>query len=220
MQISTFGCPSDNNVPSQTITLNGVGRTDGYSSYPNNIGTYYYNTNQLDGPAYRLSANDPTLVTFATITDGLSGTAIWSEWVRGRLKDSSPGLHQTFKGSLPSAVPYNLDTLAADCQAATMYFGGAVATDVKGSNWTNHNCVLGGGYTHINTPNKKACFFSDETNNHTTFTMVGASSNHPGGVNVSFLDGSVKFIKESISPATWRAIATRDGGEVISADSL
>jgi prepilin-type processing-associated H-X9-DG protein len=49
--------------------------------------------------------------------------------------------------------------------------------------------------------------------------MVGPSSNHPGGVNVGFLDGSVKFIKDSVNLGTWAALATKAGGEVISADS-
>jgi hypothetical protein len=38
-------------------------------------------------------------------------------------------------------------------------------------------------------------------------------------VNVAFLDRSVKFIKNSVSVATWRALATKAGGEVVSADS-
>jgi prepilin-type processing-associated H-X9-DG protein len=50
--------------------------------------------------------------------------------------------------------------------------------------------------------------------------MVNASSYHPGGVNVGFLDGSVKFVKDSVSPQTWWGIATKAGGEVISSDSL
>ena len=43
------------------------------------------------------------------------------------------------------------------------------------------------------------------------------SSYHPGGVNVAFLDGSVRFIKETINRTTWRAMGTRAGGEVVSA---
>jgi hypothetical protein len=38
-------------------------------------------------------------------------------------------------------------------------------------------------------------------------------------VNVGFLDGSVKFIKDSISYQTWGSIATKSGGEIVSADS-
>jgi prepilin-type N-terminal cleavage/methylation domain-containing protein/prepilin-type processing-associated H-X9-DG protein len=42
---------------------------------------------------------------------------------------------------------------------------------------------------------------------------------HPGGVNFLFADGSVHFLKSSINPTPWRALATRAGGEAISADS-
>jgi prepilin-type processing-associated H-X9-DG protein len=48
---------------------------------------------------------------------------------------------------------------------------------------------------------------------------ITATSNHPGGVNVGFGDGSVKFIKDTISYQTWWGLGTRMGGEVISADS-
>ncbi len=44
------------------------------------------------------------------------------------------------------------------------------------------------------------------------------SSHHTGGLNMLFADGSVRFIKDSISAATWWAINTRDGKEVVSSD--
>jgi prepilin-type processing-associated H-X9-DG protein len=47
--------------------------------------------------------------------------------------------------------------------------------------------------------------------------LLGMGSKHPGGFNASFGDGSVRFIKRSINPQTLRALATRDGGEVVSA---
>jgi len=43
---------------------------------------------------------------------------------------------------------------------------------------------------------------------------------HPGGANFAFADGSVKFIKESINPLTYRALGTRALGEVVSADQF
>jgi prepilin-type N-terminal cleavage/methylation domain-containing protein/prepilin-type processing-associated H-X9-DG protein len=43
-------------------------------------------------------------------------------------------------------------------------------------------------------------------------------SRHPGGVNMAFCDGSVKFIKDSVNWMTYRALGTRAGGEVVSAD--
>jgi len=45
-------------------------------------------------------------------------------------------------------------------------------------------------------------------------------SRHPGGSNFLFADGSVHFLKSSINPNPWRAMATRAGGEAISADSF
>jgi prepilin-type processing-associated H-X9-DG protein len=79
-------------------------------------------------------------------------------------------------------------------------------------------------------------------------TAEGASSFHPGGANFAFCDGSVKFIKETIAswapynsatgdpnftygatcgenyigtvpPQVYQMLATRNGGEVVSADS-
>ncbi|WP_182830392.1 DUF1559 domain-containing protein [Tautonia rosea] len=49
---------------------------------------------------------------------------------------------------------------------------------------------------------------------------TAARSNHPGGVNVLMADGSVRFVKDTINLLTWRALATRAGGEVISADQF
>jgi len=46
-----------------------------------------------------------------------------------------------------------------------------------------------------------------------------ARSRHPGGVNTVFCDGSVKFIKNSISLNTWRALSTSQGNEVVSSDA-
>jgi len=50
--------------------------------------------------------------------------------------------------------------------------------------------------------------------------QVPPSSLHPGGVNVLFGDGTVRFVKNSISLPIWRAVGTRNGGEVISSDAL
>jgi prepilin-type N-terminal cleavage/methylation domain-containing protein/prepilin-type processing-associated H-X9-DG protein len=43
---------------------------------------------------------------------------------------------------------------------------------------------------------------------------------HPGGLNMAFGDGSVKFIKNSINPNTWWAIQTINGQEVVSGDAF
>ena len=48
--------------------------------------------------------------------------------------------------------------------------------------------------------------------------QYGFRSLHPGGANFALADGSVKFIKNSINIPTYRGLATRAGGEILSAD--
>jgi prepilin-type processing-associated H-X9-DG protein len=48
----------------------------------------------------------------------------------------------------------------------------------------------------------------------------GYSSRHSGGANFIFGDGSVKFIKDSISPAVFHRLGHRADGEVVSSDAF
>ncbi|MEW4568212.1 DUF1559 domain-containing protein [Tautonia sp. JC769] len=45
-------------------------------------------------------------------------------------------------------------------------------------------------------------------------------SQHPGGVNMTMGDGSVRFVKDTINAFTWWSLQTIQGGEVISADQF
>jgi prepilin-type processing-associated H-X9-DG protein len=47
----------------------------------------------------------------------------------------------------------------------------------------------------------------------------GFVSRHPGGANFLFADGSVKFLKKTISLPTYCALGSRNGGEVVSSDA-
>ena len=88
--------------------------------------------------------------------------------------------------------------------------------------WCSSRSYQGSGVSMLNTPNSK---FADcgQAGSDTTPSVngaVAARSRHPGGVNVLFADGSVKFIKDTIAEQTWYAIGTRSGGEVVSADAF
>jgi len=48
--------------------------------------------------------------------------------------------------------------------------------------------------------------------------QIAARSNHPGGVNVSMCDGSVKFVSDSVAHATWEAVLSSAGRETVSLD--
>jgi prepilin-type processing-associated H-X9-DG protein len=44
---------------------------------------------------------------------------------------------------------------------------------------------------------------------------IGFRSFHPGGANFLLGDGSVRFISETIDGVTYRAMASREGGEAV-----
>src|SRR4051812_2203164 len=199
MVLPSLLCPSDGNVPNGPVVFaDGFVYRDGYQSYPNNIGTFYNlgNRNQIDGPAYLLGYSiGGSVVTLSSITDGLSNTAIFSECVRGKEEVASFGKHQVYPGTMSYKAVTSLTMLAASCQPAP------TARSIwgkKGGMWLNDNCGAGGCYSHVMMPNGMSCFFSD-AGISAYMGMITASSHHPGGVNSCFLDGSVKFLKDSIS---------------------
>ena len=53
------------------------------------------------------------------------------------------------------------------------------------------------------------------TNVGSAYTHKAARSRHPGGVNVIMADGSLHFVTNDIALATWRAMGTMNGSEVI-----
>src|SRR5687768_11973044 len=53
-----------------------------------------------------------------------------------------------------------------------------------------------------------------ETRRNDGQVWAAARSRHPGGVNAAMCDASVRFVADGIELRAWRALATRDGGEV------
>jgi prepilin-type N-terminal cleavage/methylation domain-containing protein/prepilin-type processing-associated H-X9-DG protein len=56
------------------------------------------------------------------------------------------------------------------------------------------------------------------TPNHPMAHVEDFWSRHPGGVNFLFADGSIRFVKDGISPGVYQALATRAGQEVVGSD--
>ncbi len=67
----------------------------------------------------------------------------------------------------------------------------------KGENWSWSYSTF---YNHTTLPNSRSCMYNDNYWDRIN-GMSCASSYHPGGVNALFADGSVKFIKSTISYA-------------------
>ena len=79
-KVNMLVCPSDGNVPSPSPTS--TSPIYGYSSYPNSLGIMRIPS--IDGPAYKLAdTTEGAPIGFATITDGLSNTVIFSEFIMG-----------------------------------------------------------------------------------------------------------------------------------------
>jgi prepilin-type processing-associated H-X9-DG protein len=57
-----------------------------------------------------------------------------------------------------------------------------------------------------------------ETDGGPTYAAVNSRSYHPGGVNVLMGDGTVRFVKDTINPNTWRALGSVNDGEIVSAE--
>ena len=62
-----------------------------------------------------------------------------------------------------------------------------------------------------NHPDKLNCVQNRSDGN----LWAAARSRHMGGVNAAMVDGSVRFIRNTINPTVWQAMGTKGGGEVI-----
>ena len=109
----------------------------------------------------------------------------------------------------------------ANCKGSSTLYNGTPASGVSGTSMVAMGTYwwfgrwYSGRYNHVMPPNSNFCTTGGINYGEMAF---GTSSNHPGGANAAFADGSVHFIKSTISYRTWWALGTRAGGEVISAD--
>jgi prepilin-type N-terminal cleavage/methylation domain-containing protein/prepilin-type processing-associated H-X9-DG protein len=224
LQIAGFLCPSDRNPGSSgTFLLEGDNKLVGASNYACNIGlNRRLNGWQLNGPNYVASSWDKTVsntTSISTFKDGTSNTATFSEWIKGSGEPtgrSPDGLGEVYN------LGQNSDFYGTDYQF--MQLCNRVPITRANQQWQWKGEWWGYGatmiYSHTQTPNRTSCVYHDiNQDGRGTITMVGASSNHPGGVNVLFMDGSVHFIKSSVYVQTWYAIATPSGSESVDARS-
>ena len=184
----------------------------------------------------------------AMVTDGLSNSLMASEGLIGHAQmrscmsspavpsDPITGTWSPTNVPLPGSVSAQaLASVIASCGTATgkVKAGGPIGH----TRWCNGG-VYYSGFTTAMPPNPSVKAFSqlqlgfanagqnvqmdwdsvDENDGGPTYMSLAATSNHPGGVNAVFGDGSVRFMKNTVDPTVWRGLGTIAGGEVLSAD--
>ncbi len=224
-QIAGFLCPSDPWPGASGIYqfANGVQKVAASNNYPANFGlNRYYDLGTGNwvpsGPNYVATNWDGQLkrnVGLNQFTDGTSNTVIFSEWVKGPAAlPGKDGLGMVYIGPTISATMSDAQ-VAAFCAAinpvqANQQWGW------KGEWWMYGGTSI---YSHTVPPNRVACdYTNDAQDQRAASTAVNASSLHSGGVNCLLMDGSVKFVKNSVSLPVWYAVATPDRGEVVGSD--
>ncbi len=156
----------------------------------------------------------------AMITDGLSNTVAISETVRSQPSGPSSGLNGfAITGNNSTTAPplSNYADYQRICLSNPPQFQVS-----RGNKW-NYGSPGNNTYNHIRPPNDKRSdcrgglphsIRSDPTWGWLSLN-IAARSRHPGGVNSLLADGHVQFVKDSINPATWQALGSVNGGEVV-----
>lgn len=215
-------CPSDLN---DVLRVKADGSPNSYPlCYGFNFGTWfiYDPTNGKGGdgmffPNARLKPGD--------VPDGTSNTLMISD-----VKAFTP--YARNGGSPAATAPTTAAEVAAYVMAAPDKKMGPTPNDCTGHTEWPDGAVHHAGFTTTMTPNTKvlvthngithdADFNSRREGSSATaptYASITARSYHSGGVNVAMMDGSVRFVRDSIALATWRAAGTRMGGEVLTSD--
>jgi len=214
--IGIFLCPSDQN---------GRGR----NNYRASNGTNYdwHSRASGSGAMVRTGTANNTFRGIAGITDGTSSTIAFVERNRGDGDNAKYNPGDVYTGvniaGFPTYVIQNpadqayLNNTAIPTCVAFAQSNPTATYDWGGWTWA------GGEYTNavtnfVLTPNKPVPDCSPWGGVGTGYGFFSARSRHPGGVNVLLADGSVRFIKDTISPMVWYSLATATGNETISSD--
>lgn len=172
-----------------------IGSGDGSAD---NAGTYWGQYKTSDG----LFGQEP--LALAAITDGLSNTVAFSESTMGIGGPDTAGATPSNAARQVLTLPGSTATSDSNCA------GGGTWSNMRGAKWINGH-YADCNYNHHLLPNDSRWDCSNASHNP---GQAAARSYHPGGVNVLLADGSVRFVRNTIDAATWRALGTRAGGEV------
>jgi prepilin-type N-terminal cleavage/methylation domain-containing protein/prepilin-type processing-associated H-X9-DG protein len=227
-RIASFQCPSDNIQTFNMSTLAALGIPGlTWTMTKGNYGVNWGNTDigqAVSGSAFptvslhlqspfglNSSANGPTLVRVASVTDGLSNTQFAAEILQGAQDDVRGSMFVSLAGAAsfmtrftPNSYQDYVPLLVPWSTAGVKTAGAKLDSLLAGL--CDSQPVQQLGCINVSTATEG-------------YDFNGSRSRHPGGVNACFGDGSVRFIKNSINSSTWIALGSMGAGEVISSDS-
>ncbi|MGD0039521.1 MAG: DUF1559 domain-containing protein [Isosphaeraceae bacterium] len=242
-RVAMFQCPSDTqntlNVQ-QVLSPLGVSPPAVQAS-KGNYGVHWGNTDFGQGvlpdsyfnsnpglhlqSAFGLNGNGtgPSLVTVASVNDGLSNTVFMSEIlqgasddIRGTLWVDNPGSGSFMTRFTPNGyLDYAAVTAPWSTSGANFTGDNLDNLPTFGASAPGTSPAQPGSFCDSQPVQSLGCYSQGQDGG----CFSGARSRHPGGVNSLFGDGSVRFMKNSINAITWVQLGSIRGGEVISADA-
>ncbi len=212
LNVETYVCPSDpQSDPSQ-----------GQISYFINDGSGWAARRPPDPNNTRFDGARPSLLSYSKLrdfTDGTSQTTLFAERKINPANevtttDSASIEPERFLWYLNTSftLPAQLDLFRQECSENRA----GVIPHIAGSFQFMLQQEL--GYNHGLTPNRPGCHNGDAETFNTIdieFSLRPATSYHPGGVNVAFVDGHVQLVADGVDSVVWRAISTRQGAETV-----
>ena len=208
--VSIFLCPSDGAIVD--------GTWPGVNNYVGSQGVQFM-CDLSDAQPSTLAPNEQpdgilyfkSRVKMADVKDGMSNTAVFSEKIRGRGIPDPKADMKIFSNQS------TLDAAYQACQAIDPKTATPL-TSKQGYSWVmGEMCCT--TYNHVSPPNTTTCAGTNFTGNMSNMAMVvPPTSFHMGGVNVGFGDGSVRFIRDGVDLASWRAMGTRDRNDVATSE--
>lgn len=215
-RVGTFLCPSE-------INDKGFGTDPTYGNkhwpinYAMNNGTWQVLTGKSAGMRTGDGAFGPIRsYRPADFLDGMSNTLGIAE-VKA-FTNRIGGASNTTTFATPPLPPTSVNSLALGT------FNPSSFTHVEWVDGKIHET----GFTTVFAPNTKVSYpnagvdydvdviLATESNLGDTYAAVTSRSYHTSGVNALLMDGSVRFVANSIKLETWRALGTRAGAEVVS----
>jgi hypothetical protein len=212
--LNVFQCPSD----SDRLTS-----ASGHNSYYGDSGSSpdsFDNVGSFNG-IFILSNAKPKGVGIRDVLDGTSNTVAFSERVKGMGTNST-----TWDSTIPTST---ISSIATPSSTNTPQAGYTLCNSTKPNltNTKNSNRAAGQvwhiGYAsvtrfvHVMPPNSWNCGYQGDGGGMQG--VYGASSRHPGIVNVAMCDGSIRSIKNSVGITVWWALGTIANNEVLDAST-